>query len=111
MDLNASGESNGSLEGRKQFLEALTKMSSKVSTMDKAVLLSFDTKGKVDISSFGFHPLELAATLDGISKTIRDGVFQSQNPEEALIAALMDVVSAFGDTPEELDNSEDGESK
>mgnify|MGYP000970934829 FL=1 len=111
MDLNASGESNGSLEGRKQFLEALTEMSSKVSTMDKAVLLSFDSKGKVDISSFGFHPLELAATLDGISKTIRDGVFQSQNPEEALIAALMDVVSAFGDTPEELDNSEDDESK
>lgn len=111
MDLNASGESNGSLEGRKQFLEALTEMSSKVSTMDRAVLLSFDLKGKVDLSSFGFHPLELAATLDGISKTIRDGVFQSQNPEEALIAALMDVVSAFGDTPEELDNSEDDESK
>lgn len=111
MDLNASGESNGSLEGRKQFLEALTEMSSKVSTMDRAVLISFDPKGKVDISSFGFHPLELAATLDGVSKTIRDGVFKSQNPEEALIAALMDVVSAFGDTPEELDNSEDSESK
>ena len=92
MDLNASGESNGSLEGRKQFLAELTKMSSKVSTMDK----SFDPKGKVDISSFGFHPLELAATLDGISKTIRDGVFQSQNPEEALIAALMDVAIACG---------------
>ena len=111
MNLNASGESNGSLEGRKQFLEALTEMSSKVSTVDKAVLLSFDLKGKIDISSFGFHPLELAATLDGISKTIRDGVFQSQNSEEALIAALMDIASAFEDTPEKLDNPEDGESK
>lgn len=111
MDLNASGESNGSLEGRKQFLEALTEMSSKVSTMDKAVLLSFDPKGKVDISSFGFHPLELAATLDGISKTIRDGVFQSQNPEEALIAALRDVAIACGVSPEELDKLEDDESK
>ncbi len=110
MDLNASGESNGSLEGRKQFLEALTKMSSKVSTMDKAVLLSFDPKGKVDISSFGFHPLELAATL-GISKTIRDGVFQSQNPEEALIAALKDVAIACGVSPEELDKLEDDESE
>ena len=111
MDLNASGESNGSLEGRKQFLEELTKMSSKVSTMDKAVLLSFDPKGKVDISSFGFHPLELAATLDGISKTIRDGVFQSQNPEEALIAALMDITSDFEAPQGELDKLEDDESK
>lgn len=111
MDLNASGESNGSLEGRKQFLAELTKMSSKVSTMDKAVLLSFDPKGKVDISSFGFHPLELAATLDGISKTIRDGVFQSQNPEEALIAALRDVAIACGVPTEELDKLEDDESK
>lgn len=111
MDLNASGESNGSLEGRKQFLEALTEMSSKVSTMDKAVLLSFDSKGKVDISSFGFHPLELAVTLDGVSKTIRDGVFQSQNPEEALIAALMDIASSGGVPPEELDKLEDDESK
>ena len=111
MDLNASGESNGSLEGRKQFLEDLTKMSSKVSTMDKAVLLSFDPKGKVDISSFGFHPLELAATLDGISKTIRDGVFQSHNPEEALIAALMDIASDFEAPQGELDKLEDDESK
>lgn len=111
MDLNASGESNGSLEGRKQFLEALTEMSSKVSTMDRAVLLSFDSKGKVDISSFGFHPLELAATFDGVSKTIRDGVFQSQNPEEALIAALMDIASAFEAPQGELDKLEDDESK
>lgn len=111
MDLNASGESNGSLEGRKQFLEALTKLSSKVSTMDKAVLLSFDPKGKVDISSFGFHPLELAATLDGVSKTIRDGVFQSQNPEEALIAALMDIASASEAPQGELDRLEDDESE
>lgn len=111
MDLYASGESNGSLEGRKQFLEALTKMSSKVSTMDKAVLLSFDPKGKADISSFGFHPLELAATLEGISKTIRDGVLQSQNPEEVLIAALRDVAIAYGVPPEELDKLEEDESK
>lgn len=111
MDLNASGESNGSLEGRKQFLEALTEMSSKVSTTDRAVLLSFDPKGKVDLSSFGFHPLELAATLDGISKTIRDGVFQSQNPEEALIAALMDIASASEAPQGELDRLEDDESE
>lgn len=111
MDLNASGESNGSLEGRKQFLADLTKMSSKVSTMDKAVLLSFDPKGKVDISSFGFHPLELAATLDGVSKTIRDGVFKSQNPEEALIAALMDVASSFEAPQGKLDKLEDDESE
>jgi len=55
--------------------------------------------------------LELAATLDGISKTIRDGVYQSQNPEEALIAALRDVAIACGVSPEELDKLEDDESK
>lgn len=71
MNLNGNEVSDASLKGRKQLLSELAEMSSKVSTLDGAVLMSFEG-GKLKLCSYGIDPMELAETLEGIVHTIKE---------------------------------------
>ena len=106
--MEVRGEGNGSLEGRREFLSHLARVSSQVSELKHGVVISFDSKGEVLVSSFGFDPLGLANTLSGIADAIREGISEL-SPEEEMLKMLSNL-SSLRITDEE-DMSDESSSK
>ena len=106
--MEVRGEGNGSLDRRREFLSHLARVSSQVSKLKHGVVISFDSKGEVLVSSFGFDPLELANTLSGIADAIRKGISEP-SPEEEMLKMLSNL-SSLRITDEE-DMSDESSSK
>lgn len=108
VSIEVRGEGNGSLDGRREFLSHLARVSSQVSELKHGVVISFDSKGDVLVSSFGFDPLGLANTLSGIADAMRKGISEP-SPEEEMLKMLSNL-SSLRITDEE-DMSDESSSK
>lgn len=105
--MKVSGSRSGNLEGRKQFLSELARVSGQVSFLDKAVLMSFNPDGKLEIVSFGFDPRELATSLKGIAEGMEKGLSEGMSTEDKLVDLLRGIAISSGYPLEEEDNSKD----
>ena len=104
MNLNANKESQASLDARKQLLSQLAEMSSQVSTLDGAVLVSLLPGGEVKICSDRLKPMALANIFEGIARTIRENHSEELSPEEEFLEFLR----MAGFSEEDDDVSEEG---
>ena len=105
--MKVSGSRSCNLEGRKQFLSKLAEVSGQVSFLDKAVLMSFNPDGKLEIVSFGFDPMELATSLKGIAEAMEKGLSEEMPTENKLVDLLKGLAISSGYPLGEEDNSKD----